>query len=273
MYKLLCTDMDGTLLNSKGEISKENIRAIKLAHEKGVKVTICTGRVFTSARYFADLLGIRVPVIASNGAYIREKDKNDVIYKSVLGEENCNRILGILKKYELSPHFHTTNIIFIETITGSSRNYTNFNSKVPKDKQINIQIIKDWERVFKDHKDDLVKCVCVDDNKEKILAAKQELRELSELEVVSSAENNFEVMCKGVSKGRAVEILAAYYDIKREEIMCIGDNENDMSMIQYAGMGVAMGNGEQFVKSAADFITDTNDNQGVAKAIEKFILM
>jgi hydroxymethylpyrimidine pyrophosphatase-like HAD family hydrolase len=79
-------------------------------------------------------------------------------------------------------------------------------------------------------------------------------------------------MCKGVSKGRAVEILAAFYNIKREEIICIGDNENDISMIKYAGMGVAMGNSENFIKELANYVTDTNVNDGVAKAIEKLIL-
>lgn len=272
MYKLLCTDMDGTLLNSEGEISEGNRRAIKLAHEKGVKVTICTGRVFTSASYFADLLEVKVPVIASNGAYIKEKDKDEIIYKSVLGEENCKKILDILEAYKLYPHYHTTDKIFIEAITKTSKNYINFNAKVPKDRQINIQIVESWNRTFSDYKDDIVKCVCVDDDKGKIMKAKQKLLKFKELEVVSSAGNNFEIMCKGVSKGRAVEILAAYYGLKSEEVMCIGDNENDLSMIKYAGMGVAMGNGEEFVKQAADFVTDTNNNDGVAKAIHKFIL-
>jgi len=110
------------------------------------------------------------------------------------------------------------------------------------------------------------------DDSERILAAKKELRQFEDLEVVSSFKDNFEVMCKGVSKGRGVEVLANMYGFKREEVICIGDNENDLSMIRYAGLGIAMGNAEEEVKSEADFITRSNDEDGVAYAIDKFIL-
>ncbi|MFU0825856.1 MAG: hypothetical protein ACFWTK_12930 [Clostridium sp.] len=79
-------------------------------------------------------------------------------------------------------------------------------------------------------------------------------------------------MKKGISKGNAVKILAEFYGLKREEVICIGDGENDLSMIKYAGLGIAMGNAPDYVKKEADYITETNDEDGVAKAIEKFIL-
>ena len=272
MYKLICTDMDGTLLNSEGKISERNLMAIKEAHNKGVKVTVCTGRLFTSARYFADLMEVKVPVIAANGAYIREKDKNNIIYKSVLGIKNCEIILEVLHKYGINPHFNTADIVFTEKIIHSSESYAKINKTLPKNRQIDIRVVDDWDKILDEYKEDILKCICIDDDVEKILKAKEELLKYDELEVVSSHYNNFEVMCKGVSKGRAVEILAGFYNIKKEEIMCLGDNENDISMLKYAGMGVAMGNGEDYVKKVADFVTDTNNNDGVAKAIEKFIL-
>jgi hypothetical protein len=104
------------------------------------------------------------------------------------------------------------------------------------------------------------------------MKAKEELSQQEDLEVVSSSSTNFEVMKKGVSKGRAVEILAGFYGIKQEEIICIGDNENDLSMIEYAGLGIAMENSERILLNSAKHITDTNNKDGVAKAIEKFIL-
>lgn len=273
MYKLLCMDMDGTLLNSEGRVSERNLKAIKLAHERGIIITVCTGRIFTSARYYAELIGVKAPIIALNGAYIREKDKDEVIYKSVLGKEKCAKILEVAQKYGLYPHFNTPDIVLTEKIIFSSEGYVKMNKNLPKDKQISIELVQDWDKTFQQYDDEIIKCITVDNDKEKILKAKQELLKCEEFEVVSSWSNNFEVMCKGVSKGRAVEVLAGFYNIKREEIMCIGDNENDISMLSYAGLGVAMGNGESFVKEAADFVTDTNDEDGVAKAIEKFILV
>ena len=93
-----------------------------------------------------------------------------------------------------------------------------------------------------------------------------------ELEIVSSWDDKFEIMKKGSSKGEAVAQLAKYFNLKRDEIMCIGDSENDLSMIEYAGIGVAMGNAIDKVKKSAQYITASNTDSGVAKAIEKFVL-
>lgn len=272
MYKLICLDMDGTTLNNKGEVSVRNLQAIRKAHERGVKISVCTGRLFASARYYAEMLGVNVPVIASNGAYIREKDEDKVIYKSVLGFENSKKIFEVLKRNNVDFFFHTFDTVFMERVSPNNV-YSKINKTLPKDKQINLQVVENWEEAFKENKDELLKCTCTGENLEMIAKAKKELVQFEELEVVSSMFNNFEVMNKGVSKGRAVEVLAGFYNINREEVICIGDNENDMSMLKFAGMGVAMGNAEQFVKDVASYVTDTNNNDGVAKAIEKFILL
>lgn len=92
------------------------------------------------------------------------------------------------------------------------------------------------------------------------------------MEIVSSWNDNFEVMRNGSTKGDAVRYLANYFGIDKEEVMCIGDSENDLSMIKYAGTGIAMGNASEDIKSVADYVTDTNVNDGVAKAINKFVL-
>jgi len=272
MIKLLCIDMDGTLLSSDKKISERNLESIKAASSKGVKIVVSTGRVFTSAKYYSDLIGVKAPVIASNGAYIREKDRDETIYKGTLGIDNCNKILSVCKKYGLHPHYNTSTTIFTETIMYSSEYYTALNKTLPEGSKIIIKVVENWEDVFKLQKNEILKCIVQDNDDDKIQRAKAELKEIESMEVVSSFDKNFEVMNKGVSKGRAVEILAKYYGIIKEEIMCIGDNGNDMSMIEVAGTGVAMGNGSEGIKSIANFITDTNDNDGVAKAIEKFIL-
>ena len=271
-YKMLCTDMDGTLFDDNKNISERNKRAIAEAVERGIKIVVCTGRLFTSADYYADFIGVKAPVIASNGAYIREKDRDEVIYKCTLGYDRSKKVLDIVKKYGIYPHFNSCDKVFTEKIIYSSENYLKYNKNLPKENQIDIEIVKDWDKVLKKYEDDLLKLIVNDKDIDKIAKAKSELKAIEDIEVVSSYFDNFEVMAKGVSKGRAVEIMSGYYNIPREEIICIGDNENDISMIEYAGLGVAMGNGEDAVKSTANYITDTNNHDGVAKVIEKFIL-
>lgn len=271
-YKLICTDMDGTLLNSNNEISKRNLEAIKKASEKGVQVAVSTGRLFVSANYYADLIGVKTPVIASNGAYIRDKNIDKVIYKSLLGYKNCKKVMEVMKKYDMYAHFNTYNSIITEKLVHSSKFYSKMNESLPQDRRINIMITSNWEESFKEYENEILKCIVIDKDYEKLKLVKEELLKEEGLEVVSSFVNNIEVMTKGVSKGNAVDILANYYNLSREEVMCIGDSENDLSMIKFAGMGVAMGNGSELVKENSDYITDTNNEDGVAKAIEKFIL-
>ncbi|WP_032122232.1 Cof-type HAD-IIB family hydrolase [Clostridium amazonitimonense] len=272
-YKMLCTDMDGTLLNSNKDISDRTKEAIKKAHEKGVHIVVSTGRMFNSANYYADMLHIKAPIISANGAFIREKDKNDVIYKNVLGKDKCNSLLKVLQKHKVHAHFHTPNAMFSDKMVFSAKIYSDMNSYLPEDNKIDIHIVeKDWEQIFEKYEDSIVKCIAIDEDVEKIQNVKSEIMRMSGIEVVSSYENNCEIMTEGVSKGRGVEILAGYYGLNPEEIICIGDNENDLSMIKVAGLGIAMGNAPEDIKKQADYVTDNNDSDGVAKAIEKFIL-
>jgi hypothetical protein len=271
-YKLICIDMDGTLLNDKKNISDRNLRTIKLAYDKGARIAVCTGRIFTSADFFSELLGVKSPVIASNGAYIIEKDRNEVVYKGILGFEKCNKLLSVFRRYDISPHYYTKDTIFTEKLIYSSKFYEAVNKTLPMDKQVKIKLVKDWNEVFQKYEKEIFKGIAVDDDLDKIQKAKNVLINMGDFEVVSSRYDNFEVMNKGVSKGSAVKILANYYGITREQVICIGDSENDISMIKFAGLGVAMGNGDDDVKAAAGYVTDDNNCDGVAKAIEKFVL-
>ena len=271
-YKLICIDMDGTLLNDKKTISERNLRSIRLANEKGVRIAVCTGRIFTSADFFSELLGVKSPVIASNGAYIREKDRDEVVYKATLGAEKCKQLLEVFRQYDIYPHYYTSDTVFTEKLAYSAAFYEGVNKTLPKDKQVKIVLVKDWDEVFQRYERDIFKGIGVDEDIEKIQKAKTFIRDMSGFEVVSSRFDNFEVMNKGVSKGSAVKKLADYYGINSEQVICIGDSENDLSMIEFAGFGIAMGNADEAVKEAAKYITESNNCDGVAKAIEKFVL-
>ncbi|MGL5821338.1 MAG: Cof-type HAD-IIB family hydrolase [Sarcina sp.] len=273
-YKLICIDMDGTLLNSKHEVPEFNREMIKKATEKGVKIAITTGRLFASARKYSDIIGVEAPIIASNGAYIREKNSDDVIYESNFSKEQFDKVLKVIRKYDFTVYMNTSNTVISESIVPDTHAYKVVNDELEEAWKIKFVEGHNFENVYKKYHGDILKTIFIDEknNKEELVKAKAELAKFEDLEVVSSWENNFEVMPAGTSKGSAVEKLAETLGIKREEVICIGDSENDLSMIKYAGLGVAMGNAIDVIKENADYVTDTNENAGVGKMIEKFIL-
>lgn len=273
-YKLICIDVDGTLLNSKHRITNRTKDMILKAHELGVHIVISTGRMYTDAEYYSNLIGVKSPVIASNGAFIKEKDNDKVIYKDVLGEELSLQLLALFRKYAIKPYFSTPDKFY----------YGNFMFKLfywankligTRKNNLNMQYIfswSQWREILQREKANIVKGEIIYKNPALIYEIRNELRKIPQLEIVDSSRYNIEITRKGVSKGKAVEMLATLYGLKREEIITIGDSQNDVSMLEYAGLGIAMGNASDEVKQKADYITDSNDNEGVANAIHKFIL-
>ncbi|MGL5576815.1 MAG: Cof-type HAD-IIB family hydrolase [Sarcina sp.] len=272
-YKLIAIDMDGTLLSNKHEVPEFNKEMIKKATEAGVKIAITTGRLFASARKYSDLIGVETPIISSNGAYIREKDRDEVIYESNFSRKQFEEVNEVIKKYKFQTYMNTSDTVISREVVPEDHAYKMVDDEL--DDKYKIKFIEgvSFEEAYKDFSNDILKFICIDESadKEELKKAKEELLKFDDLEVVSSWKNNFEVMPAGTSKGSAVQKLAEILGIKQEEVICIGDSENDLSMIKYAGLGVAMGNASEIIKENANYITDTNCNAGVGKMIAKFI--
>lgn len=273
MYKLVCIDMDGTLLNKNHEVSLENRKALKEALNKGVRIAISTGRVYPTIEIYSKLLGISVDVICSNGAYIKERDSEDIIFKSTLTEELFNKIYDVIKKYGFLAYFDTVDGILSETKIPDSDSYRLMNSWVNEEK-IKLYEVSDFKEAFKDKKHSILKVILIQTKTSKTFEdAKNYLEEISKIgDLAYSWGGALEIMEKGTTKGNAVQMLAKKLNIKKEEIICIGDSGNDLSMLEEAGLAVAMGNAGDNIKRYADFVTDTNENSGVAKVINKFVL-
>ena len=274
--KLICIDMDGTLLNSNHKVTEENKLTLQKAFAQGIKIAICTGRLFMSARYYSDLIGItNTPVIASNGAYIKNGYVDDAIYENPMPKDLIIEIYNIVKKYGLKTILNTWNCLLREDEAPEDHSYVMMNKTVSDDKKINFIVNENLEEAVRNFEGNILKVFVLEkENTEALWKAKDELKEIygDKLHIVSSGNDNFEVMLGSTSKGNAVSFLAKSLNIDPSEVMCIGDSENDLSMINFAGIGVAMGNGLDILKEAADYITDTNDNSGVAKAVEKLVL-
>lgn len=269
-YKMLVTDMDYTLLNKEKQVSERNREALKRAVEKGVHMVVATGRIYTSARIYAKLLRLSTPIIASNGAII--KDASKTVFRDILNQDTVREMLRLCHKYGAYCHFFTENTIYSEKLINVSLRYTEWNKYMGEEDQVKIRIVDDGEEIIEAAKSEVLKAVVFDDDDDKIQKLREGIIETGIVSVSQSMKHNLEVMNKGVTKGNAVRILAQMYGINREEIIAIGDNENDISMIEYAGLGIAMGNAEESLKRVANHITGDYQEDGVAEAIEQFIL-
>ena len=271
--KLICIDMDGTLLVNDHDISEENKQAVMEAVNKGIHVAITTGRIYNCAKLYSESIGLKTAIISSNGAFIGDMNGNE-IYKNPLSLKEIKDIETIAKKYNFL-FYLTANFGLISTEELPENNlYKVLNKSLKEEDKVLLKVVKDMDEAYNLYPNDLLKAMCIcKGNMEDLAKARQELHKLNpNLQTVASWKNNFEIMRTDCSQGYAVEKLAKSLNLTRDEVMCIGDSENDLSMIEYSGTGVAMGNALDMVKSAATYITDTNVNSGVAKAINKFVL-
>lgn len=267
MYKLVAIDMDGTLLRGDKTISERTKNAIQSAREMGVTVVLATGRPIEGvSRYLEELhmYSEHDYVLSYNGALIQKTESKESIAKIALEGSD----LHCLKKLsdELGVNIHA----FSEEkglITPKNSKYTEVEADINNIEihEMNIDTIPNNEVIIK---------IMMIDEPEILGPAMEKLpKEVFEkYTVVRSTPYFLEFLNKEVNKGVGVEMLAKHLGVKKEEVMTLGDAGNDLHMIEYAGLGVAMGNAFDEVKEAADYITDTNENDGVAKAIEKFIL-
>jgi Cof subfamily protein (haloacid dehalogenase superfamily) len=154
----------------------------------------------------------------------------------------------------------------------SSRFYYERNKEVPEEYQFDIRVVRNAEEVVTADSEQATKIVAISADAVLLNRVRREMEAIETVTVTSSDRNNFEVLNRNVSKGKALEYLGRLLNIKPEETVAMGDNENDDSMLQYAGLSIAMGNAENSIKEIADYITLSNDRHGVSEAIKKFLL-
>lgn len=272
MYKLVAIDLDGTLLNTDKEISERNKKAIASAIRKGIKVIVCSGRVYTGARLYAKQIGSVDPVIACNGAIITEHLDGEVLYSDNLNTEDCLKINDICRKHGVYYHVYAGDTMLTEKLGFTSKKYYERNKALPEEDRVDIEVVDNMAEKLKSIPGKVLKFVIVSEDLQLLRTVRNDMKKIESVDLMSSNYDNFEVMNKGVSKGAALKRLSEILSISAAEMIAIGDNENDISMFEYAGLSIAMGNAESCAKEAAMCMTGANNQDGVAIAIEKYIL-
>lgn len=265
MIKLIAIDLDGTLLDDDKHISLENKMAIQKAKKCGIKIIIASGRPYFRVKDILQQLDLNNNsnyVITYNGGCILIGDNSKIIYEERLSNKDICEIIKFLDKYKCGIYLYCEDYIF-----RLNQNLKIANLKIFNKVQFEEKTIGELKKMNYANKIILADEVeIIDEIKTKI--PKQFNNQYN---IVRSTPYFLEFLPINVSKGNAIEILAKILKINKEEVMVIGDEENDLSMFNYAKIKVAMKNANFQIKKRADFITESNNNSGVAKAIEKLI--
>lgn len=270
-YKLVAIDMDGTLLNSNNEVSERTKIAIGKAKEQGVNIVLATGRILKSALQYGLDLDVGSPIIACNGAIIVNVQK-EIIYKKPMDKNTIENILDLAKRNNIYYHFYDEYSFYANTLVDEVVGFYNTATAKLKGLELEINIFEEKREILDKNDLNVLKFMFIDNNLDKLYKVRNELEQMGVLSISSSWDNNIEVMGNGVSKGESLKYLCNQLNVDRSQVIAIGDNENDLTMLEYAGLGVAMGNSKDCVQAISDYKTSTNNEDGVAKVIEKFIL-
>lgn len=264
--KLVAIDLDGTLLRSDRTISKENKQAILAAKEAGVKVVLTTGRPLKATEHYLEECQLMEPgdyCITYNGGLIQKTDTGEVLRKTIMSHDDVLEVHQLLEKLNLPMSAVGMDSIY-ETPhpEGKPSLYREIQPLLDIKEDVEPNDIPDIAKVVSSR------------SVEEIDGAISNIPShfYDKYTIVKSQPTLVEFMTKGVHKANGLRMMSELLDITQDEMMAIGDMENDATMIEYAGMGVAMGNADERIKELSQYVTKSNDDHGVAHAITKFVL-
>ena len=262
-YKLVAIDLDDTLLDNDLRISQRVQAVIQAARQQGVQVTLATGRMFRSALPYAEQLDLNLPLITYQGALIKNSRSEEVLYHRPVPTELVRPVAEKVKSFGYHLQMYFEDQVCMEKLTTEGQAYVDLAG-------VKVTLVSDL----------IASCP----EPTKILISNYEEARLDELAEVLQAEFGeqlyitkskpyyLELLHPEATKGKALRVVADYFGIPQEAVIAIGDSFNDLDMIDYAGLGVVMGNARPEIKQHGDYVTATNEDDGVAEVIERFIL-
>ncbi|GEO58949.1 Cof-type HAD-IIB family hydrolase [Companilactobacillus bobalius] len=266
--KLIALDVDDTLLTSNQKIAESTKLALKEALSKGIKVVLCSGRPLAGVSHYLDELGVQGDnqyVITYNGALV-ETAAGKVLSRKTIDNKDYRRIVKFVEAHKMQYY----------VLDDNSNVYTS-NHDINR-----FAVIQAWENsagIFVREPNELasdfeIAKAAIVGEKETLDQYEQAVKDefSDEYYVVRAGANFIEIMHPEVNKGEGLTTLAEILGLNSDEIMAFGDEKNDLPMFDFVGSAVAMGNGSDIAKEHARYVTDTNDNDGIAKALKKYVL-
>ncbi len=290
MYKLVAIDLDGTMLDSFGQVTENTKKVIQKTIEKGTDVIIASGRPIDSIKTIAKEIGSNKYFIAGNGALIYDIQKDEILYEKYMNKQKVLEIIKICEENSIAYNVYTDKTILATSLKYNVLYYHKENLKKQEDKRTHINIVENmYEYIQKMKEERFLKITICDDSKTVFQSIIRKLEKIKDIEILDVSHMSrkliqqgteevpieyyyTEISSKDVDKWFAIEFLMDKLNLKKEEIIAIGDNVNDKKMIEQAGLGIAMGQSMPQLREIADYVTDANCEEGVAKALSKFCL-
>ena len=266
--RLIAIDLDGTLLRGTGankSISEYTLQVLRKAIDRGVYIAVSSGRIYNDAMTFSEMIAPGQPIICSNGSMACTHDPFTVVYCECMQKPTLRSVVEVLEKEKCYYHVYCDDGSIME-----SRHPSPFKTR-KNDVYDYTGDVLNGDEMPKYVGDGALKVVCFEPDLQKLARVRTAMEKIGGLEINASWYDNVEMLAEGVTKGAALRALAEHLGVPMEGTMAFGDNENDLSMIEAAAIGVAMGNATEAVKARADYITATNEEDGVAKAVAKFV--
>ena len=288
MYKLIAIDLDGTLLNSYGELTQNTKNTLRKIINNNIEIVLASGRTVDSIKNIAKDIGKIRYIIAGNGAIVHNINSQENIYEKYIEKNKALEIMKICEDNSITYNVYTDKTIIASALKYNILYYYKENLKKEEDKKTSIKIVENiYEYIKNINKDEkIVKISVCDKNKEIFKSIMRKLNEITDVEILDishMAKKKIkagteeiqieyyytEISEKNVDKWNALSFLLEKSNIQKENIIAIGDNINDKKMIEEAGLGIAMKGSTPEITNIADYITDTNNEDGVAKALLK----
>lgn len=261
--KLVALDLDDTLLDHSNKISPRTREIIRQAVGQGATVTVATGRMYCSALPFAQQLELDVPLITYNGALIKSALSGETLMHTPIEEDTALQVLELFRGKGWYIQSYLNDTLYVVELNEKARYY---------EKLAGVKAVPVGQELYT-MKGSPTKMLALSEPSEiKIINDTVNAALGNKLYTAVSKPNYLEMANPAVNKGKALAFLAAKLGIQQHEVMAVGDSVNDMDMLEYAGLGVAMGNASDKVKAAANAVTCGNDADGVAEAIIKYVL-
>ena len=288
MYKLVAVDLDGTLLNQYGDVTENTKRVIKNVMRKGTQVVLASGRSIDSIQNISNEIGASRYIVAGNGAVLYDIEEQKNLYENYIPIEKAKKIIDICEENSIFYNIYTNKKIVTKNLRYNVLYYYKENLKKADRKKTNIDIVDSIQDYVKNMRDEkIMKIFICDETASVFNSIMKKFEEIPNVETLDVSHMSRKVIKKGtlefpieyyyteismknVDKWNAIEFLINKMGINKDEVIAIGDNMNDKKMIEEAGLGITMEGSTPVVTDVANYITANNNNEGVAKALEKF---